>query len=129
MTLAEMAERLLAVNAELDPKVREWLHVVNKGGEAADLLMNLVVHLFAEKQFLEAVKGDLVNELLTWDELFRLKMIGKPVWSAKKREWMLIIDSALDNRSWIDLVDASGKQFRMEPHDLEKYQLYRKERK
>lgn len=70
-----------------------------------------------------------LNDPLIWDELFCLEMIGRPVWSEEKRGWMLLIDSALDNRSWVDLVDSSGKIIRIGPHDLEKYQLYKREKK
>lgn len=78
---------------------------------------------------LKEMEIGLLNEPLSWDELFSLDMVGKPVWSAAKRSWMLIIDSALDNRSWVDLVDSSGKQVRIEPHGLKQYQLYRREKK
>lgn len=77
----------------------------------------------------KALEIGTLNPPLTWDELFCLEMIGRPVWSEEKREWMLLIDSALDNRSWVDLVDSSGKIIRIGPHDLEKYQLYKREKK
>ena len=69
------------------------------------------------------------NPLLTWEDLCRVDMVGKPVWNADRREWMLIIDNALDGSSWVYLVDNCGKQIRLEPHDLKKYQLYRREKK
>ena len=66
---------------------------------------------------------------LTWDDLCRLDMIGEPVWSEEKRAWFLVADSALDNRSWVDLADACGKITRLGPHDLKQVRLYRKEKK
>ena len=60
---------------------------------------------------------------LTWDDLMRPGMIGEPVWSEWKRRWFLIADSALDNRSWLDLVDACGKVTRIIEHDLKVYKL------
>ena len=53
--LLEMAEKLKAANAELDPQVREWYHVISKGGPASALLRDLTVHLFAERQFLDRI--------------------------------------------------------------------------
>ena len=78
---------------------------------------------------LKELEIGLINNPLTWDELFCLEMIGRPVWSEEKRGWMLLIDSALENRSWVDLVDSSGKIIRLGPHDLGKYQLYKREKK
>ncbi len=54
--LLEMAEKLKADNAELDPQVREWYHVISKGGPASEMLMKLTVHLFAERQFLDRIE-------------------------------------------------------------------------
>ena len=53
--LLEMAEKLKVTNAELDPQVREWYHVISKGGPASEMLRALTVHLFAERQFLDRV--------------------------------------------------------------------------
>ena len=61
--------------------------------------------------------------LLTWDELMRPAMIGEPVWSEGKHRWYLVADSALDNRSWVDLTDACGKITRIIEHDLRVYKL------
>ena len=69
------------------------------------------------------------NPQLTWDELFSLELIGRPVWSEEKRAWFLVADSALDNRSWVDLADACGKITRLGPQDLRQVRLYRKEKK
>lgn len=66
---------------------------------------------------------------LTWSELMAVSLIGKPVWSEGKHRWYLVADSALDNRSWLDLVDACGKITRLGPHDLKQVRLYRKEKK
>ena len=63
---------------------------------------------------------------LTWDELHSLAMIGAPVWSREKRCWYLITDSALDNRSWVDMIDAWGGRFRIVEHGLREYQLVQK---
>lgn len=65
---------------------------------------------------------------LTMEDLCKLEMIGEPVWNSNTREWMLVIDSALDNRSWVDLIDASGKPIRYDPHDVQKFPLYRMKR-
>ena len=54
--LLEMAEKLKAANAELDPQVREWYHVISKGGPASEMLQTSVVHLFAERQFLDRIE-------------------------------------------------------------------------
>ena len=54
--LLEMAEKLKAANAELDPRVREWYHVISKGGPCARMLRALTVHLFAERQFLDRIE-------------------------------------------------------------------------
>ena len=62
---------------------------------------------------------------LTMEDLCELKMVGEPVWNSNTLRWMLIIDSALDSRSWVDLLDHCGKTIRYEPHDVQKYPLYR----
>ena len=62
---------------------------------------------------------------ISWDELLTLGMIGQPVWNSNTREWMLLIDSSLDGRSWIDLIDNCGKTFRWGPVEVSKYPLYR----
>ncbi len=62
---------------------------------------------------------------LTMEDLCRLEMIGQPVWNSNTLKWMLLIDSAPDGRSWVDLVSDSGKTVRMEPHDVRKFPLYR----
>ena len=65
---------------------------------------------------------------LTMEDLCRLDMIGQPVWNSNTLKWMLLIDSALDSRSWVDLINDSGKTVRMEPHDVRKFPLYRMKR-
>jgi hypothetical protein len=65
---------------------------------------------------------------LGMEDLCRLEMVGQPVWNSNAREWMLVIDSALDNRSWVDLIDASGKPIRYGPHEVVKFPLYRMKR-
>ena len=67
------------------------------------------------------------NSLLSWSNLMNPSIIGQPVWSIEKRKWFLIMDSALDNRSWVDLVDACGKTYRIIEHDLKKYKLSKNE--
>lgn len=62
---------------------------------------------------------------LTMDDLCKLEMVGEPVWNSNTRHWMLIVDSANDNRSWVDLVDNCGKIIRFDPHDVSKFPLYR----
>ena len=62
---------------------------------------------------------------LTMEDLCRLEMIGEPVWNSNSRRWMLLIDNALDNRSWVDLINDSGKTVRFGPHDVQKFPLYR----
>lgn len=57
--ILDMAERLKATNAELDPRVREWYHMISKGGPASALLSDLTVHLFAERQFIGKVEAAL----------------------------------------------------------------------
>lgn len=69
------------------------------------------------------------SQPLTWDDLQETMMIGQPVWSKTKRCWYLVVDTSLDSRSWVELVDACGKQFRIIEHDLKDYQLARKEEK
>lgn len=65
---------------------------------------------------------------LSMDELCKPMMIGEPVFNSNTRAWMLIADSALDNSSWVDLVDHAGKIVRFGPHDVVKYPLYRMRR-
>lgn len=62
---------------------------------------------------------------LSMDDLCKPKMIGEPVFNSNTRAWMLVADSALDNSSWVDLVDHAGKIVRFGPHDVVKYPLYR----
>jgi len=66
-----------------------------------------------------------LNEPLTPDELFSYKLIGTPLWWEEKKEWLLVTDSALDNRSWIQLHDAYGKSILIEQQGSKKYSLYR----
>ena len=75
-------------------------------------------------------KGDprLESKPLTWDDLCKLEMVGQPVWNSNTRQWMLLIDSSLDGRSWIDLIDNCGKTFRWMQIDAEMYPLYRMRR-
>lgn len=65
---------------------------------------------------------------LSMDELCKPMMIGEPVFNSNTRAWMLVADSALDNSSWVDLVDHAGKIVRFGPHDVVKYPLYRMRR-
>lgn len=67
------------------------------------------------------------KSLLKWSDLIKPSIIGQPVWSIEKKEWFLVMDSALDDRSWIDLIDACGKTHRLIEHDLQKYKLYKEE--
>jgi len=62
---------------------------------------------------------------LSMDELVKPGMIGEPVFNSNTRKWMLVADSALDNSSWVDLVDHAGKIVRFGPHEVVKYPLYR----
>ena len=80
-------------------------------------------------QALKELQIGMKNDPLSWEELFSLEMIGRPVWSEEKRAWFLIADSALDNRSWVDLADACGKITRLGPHDLMQVRLYKREKK
>lgn len=65
---------------------------------------------------------------LSMGELVKPMMIGEPVFNSNTRAWMLVADSALDNSSWVDLVDHAGKIVRFGPHDVVKYPLYRMRR-
>lgn len=65
---------------------------------------------------------------LNMDELCKPLMIGEPVYNTSSHAWMLIVDSALDNNSWVDLCDHAGKVHRFGPHDVAKIQLYRMRR-
>ena len=80
-------------------------------------------------QALKELQIGMKNDPLTWEELFSLGLIGRPVWSEEKHAWFLIADSALDNRSWVDLADACGKITRLGPHDLKQVRLYKREKK
>ena len=68
------------------------------------------------------------SKCLSMDELCEPMMIGTPVWNSNTRAWMLVVDSALDNRSWVDLCDHCGKIVRYEPTDVKKFPLYRMRR-
>lgn len=62
---------------------------------------------------------------LTMYDLCKAEMIGEPVWNSNTIAWMLLIDSALDSRSWVDLIDNGGKTHRYAPIDVDRYPLYR----
>ena len=62
---------------------------------------------------------------LSMNDLCEPMMIGTPVYNSNTRAWMLVVDSALDNRSWVDLVDHCGKIVRYTPQDVVKFPLYR----
>ena len=63
------------------------------------------------------------------EDLCETMMIGEPVWNSNTRAWMLVVDSSLgDVKGWVDLVDHCGKIVRFEPHDVQKFPLYRMRR-
>lgn len=66
------------------------------------------------------------EEPLSWDDVCRLEMIGKPVWNSNTLNWMLIIDSANDG-TWIDLINHAGGHEKWIEHDLRRNPLYRYE--
>ena len=61
---------------------------------------------------------------LSWDDLMRLDMIGQPVWNSNTRRWMLVVDNDVMHGT-VDFVDDCGKAVRFEPHDVQKFPLYR----
>ena len=64
------------------------------------------------------------SKQLFWGDLMGAEFIGQPIWDSIRREWFLVVDSALDNRNWLELVDSSGKQIKIEPIHFGEYLFY-----
>ena len=80
--------------------------------------------------YLRLYRAEHRKDPLSWSDLMLSGLIGKPVWDAEKRRWYLIVDSALDNDAWCDLVDDCGKIHHLTELDFRRggWRLFREKR-
>ena len=77
-------------------------------------------------QYLKIYRAEHQMKPMTWTDLMLTGLIGNPLFESDRRRWYLVADSALDNDSWLDLVDDCGKIHRLEPLDIKRWHLHRR---